>query len=110
MELDVHFKGRSLPLKVEDPFRLDPVAFAERIHAFLDGAAHKVGELHLAELLPRMVRGVAGCEAGCPADAKHLVRLGFRDYQLAYVEGGILTARRDLGAGEALEIRLFPDF
>ena len=48
--------------------------------------------------------------AGCPADAKHLVRSGFRDYELAYVEGGILTARRELAPGEPLEIRLFPDF
>ncbi|PIQ05102.1 MAG: hypothetical protein COW73_06510, partial [Nitrospirae bacterium CG18_big_fil_WC_8_21_14_2_50_70_55] len=108
MEFDVHFQGRSLPLKVDDPFRLDSARFAERIHAFLAEAVQQVEELHLAELLPRMVRGVAGCEAGCPADAKHLVRLGFRDYQLAYIDGGILTARRDLALGEPLEIRLFP--
>ncbi|RMF81484.1 MAG: hypothetical protein D6739_09200 [Nitrospirae bacterium] len=110
MEFDIRFQGRSLPLKVEDPYRFDAQQLAEEVHTFLDGAAREAGELHLAELLPRMVRGVAGCEAGCPADAKHLVRTGFRDYELAYVDGGILTARRDLAPGAPLEIRLFPDF
>jgi hypothetical protein len=69
-----------------------------------------VDGLALEELLPRMVRGVAGCESGCPANAKSLVRSGFRDYRLEYIDGGILTAARDVAPGERLEIKIFPEF
>jgi hypothetical protein len=57
-----------------------------------------------------MVRGVAGCEGGCPSNARSLVRAGFRDYHLDYVEGGILTAAREVAPGERLVIKIFPEF
>ena len=57
-----------------------------------------------------MVRGIAGCERGCPADAKEFVRRGFKEFSLAYVEGGILTAKAVIGNNKELSIKMFPDF
>jgi hypothetical protein len=37
------------------------------------------------------------------------VREGVDGYTLAYVEGGVLTARRPVGERK-LEIKIFPDF
>ncbi len=57
-----------------------------------------------------MVRGIAGCEAGCPADAKGFVSRGFRDFTLEYIEGGILSAKAATRNGKTLHIRIFPEF
>jgi len=110
MDIDVSFNGESLPITVENPFRMDPAAVAGQIEDFLRERGAPADGLELEGLLPRMVRGVAGCEAGCPADAHRVVREGFGDYKLAYVEGGILTAARELDGSRRLEIRMFPDF
>jgi hypothetical protein len=110
MDIDVHFMGRTLPIKLSDPHRMDTTAVVGEIEAFLNGDAGSPDAMHLAELLPRMVRGVAGCEGGCPSNAKSLVRVGFRDYHLDYVEGGILTAAREVAPGQRLEIKIFPEF
>jgi len=110
MDIDVHFMGRTLPIKLSDPHRMDTPAVVGEIEAFLNGDAGNADAMHLAELLPRMVRGVAGCEGGCPSNAKGLVRAGFHDYHLDYVEGGILTATREVAPGQRLEIKIFPEF
>ena len=110
MDIDVHFMGRSLPIKVSDPHHMDTGQVVGDIVTFLNGDAGGTDTLHLEELLPRMVRGVAGCEGGCPSNAKGLVRAGFLDYHLDYVEGGILTAAREVAPGQRLEIKIFPEF
>jgi hypothetical protein len=110
MDIDVRFMGRTLPIKVTDPHRMNTAAVVGEIVSFLNGDAGSPDAMHLAELLPRMVRGVAGCEGGCPSNAKGLVRAGFRDYHLDYVEGGILTAAREVAPGQRLEIKIFPEF
>ena len=69
-----------------------------------------VNSLDIPGLLPKLIRGVVGCEQGCPANAKELVEQGYRDYQLKYVEGGILTATQHIAEGSILTIKLFPDF
>jgi hypothetical protein len=61
-------------------------------------------------LLPKMVRGIAGCEDGCPANALELVSSGFKNFDLAYIEGGILTAKAELENGKTLNLKMFPDF
>jgi hypothetical protein len=61
-------------------------------------------------LLPKMVRGIAGCEGGCPANALELVSSGFKNFDLAYIEGGILTAKAELENGKTLNLKMFPDF
>lgn len=110
MDIDVNFQGRSLPIKVADPYRMDTRDVVHRITTFLDGETAADDGLALEQLLPQMVRGVAGCEGGCPADARWLVRRGFGDYQLNYIDGGILTAKRELTPDSFLEIKIFPEF
>ena len=57
-----------------------------------------------------MVKGIAGCEAGCPADAKSVATKGHRNFKLDYIEGGILSATAEIGQGKILSLKLFPDF
>ena len=45
-----------------------------------------------------------------PADAKGLVSKGFKDFELQYIEGGILSARRLTGDGRFFYLKMFPDF
>ena len=57
-----------------------------------------------------MIRGVAGCEDGCPSDAKRLVSEGFGGFNLSYIEGGILSAVKTTDDGKEISVRIFPDF
>ncbi len=110
MELDVKLNGRSLSIPIENPFRIDPAAMRDRIAGFFDGAGRSMEGLDVEGLIPLMVRGVAGCEAGCPADAKSIVERGYRNFRLEYVEGGILTAQAEVAGGGQVVLKLFPDF
>ena len=110
MDIDVDVNGDSLPIQIADPFQMDVDRVIQRIAEFLEPKGLAVEPLRLEELLPRMVRGIAGCERGCPADAQSFVRKGFHDYKLEYIEGGILTAFREMATGGRLEIRMFPGF
>jgi len=111
MEIDITYGGNSLEIELPDPHRLDAADVSSRVAEFLDANGAKGADaLHLEELFPRMVRGIVGCEQGCPADAQRLVHEGFHDYSLQYVEGGILKASLEVFDGERLEIRMFPEF
>ncbi len=109
MELEVSINKASLSIPIENPFRLDLDAILARIeqHSRAQGAA--LNGLDVRGLLPLMVKGIAGCEAGCPADAQRVVSRGYSNFALQYIEGGILTATAK--AGDAVvSLKLFPDF
>ncbi len=110
MELDVSVGNESISISIENPFQADLDSVVGRIEAFL--ASQRLGQngLDIRGLLPKMVKGIVGCEAGCPADAKGLVSRGFRTFQLEYVEGGILSAKAQTASGKTLHIRMFPEF
>ena len=110
MDLDVRLNERSVSILIEDPYRLDADAVAGKISAFIAGQGAEPVGLDVRGLLPLMVRGVAGCEDGCPANAKSLVERGYGDFALEYVEGGILTARTRTADGKDLILKLFPEF
>ncbi len=110
MELDVRVNDASLAITLDDPFHLDLDSLMERIGAFAGSQGCTLNGLDVKGLLPRMVKGIAGCEAGCPADAKRVVRQGFQSFALDYIEGGILSATASLPEGAKLAIRLFPEF
>lgn len=57
-----------------------------------------------------MINGIAGCESGCPANAKGLVSGGYKGFDVQYVEGGILTARIMTRDGSIIYLKMFPDF
>ncbi len=110
MELDVSNGSKSLSIPIADPFHLDIEATVGRIEAFLSTAGMTARELDLRGLLPKMIKGIAGCEGGCPADAKSFVRRGFKNFDLDYIEGGILQAKAKADSGKNVTLRMFPDF
>ncbi len=110
MELDIRMEKESLSIAIDNPFRIDLDALVGKIDEFLAPQGVKLGNLDVRGLLPRMVKGIAGCEAGCPSDAKSVVKKGHKNFKLEYIEGGILSATAQLGQGKTLSLKLFPDF
>jgi hypothetical protein len=110
MELDVKVAGKSLSIPITDPFRLDLEATVTKIESFLSTQGATAAGLDLRGLIPKLVKGIAGCEGGCPADAQSLVSRGFTNFKLAYIEGGILQAEAKTEDGKDLSLRMFPDF
>jgi hypothetical protein len=110
MDIDIRIGKEALTLNIENPHRFD---FPQVLQSIVDFGAQKgidIKEIGIPQLIPRMIRGVAGCEGGCPSDAKGVVREGFRNFHLSYIEGGILKAVYRAAHGESLEIRIFPEF
>ncbi len=110
MELEVKLDGKDYTLSVENPFSLDPQKVSEELKDRFKDRADELATLDIEGLLPRMIKGVFGCEEGCPADAKRLVAEGYGVFHLEYIEGGILSATCKLKDGSPLEIKVFPDF
>lgn len=110
MEISVSIGGDSVSIDVSNPFRLDIPDIVKRMESLASSKGAALNGLGLEELIPKMVKGIAGCERGCPADAKDFVQRGFRNFELAYVEGGILTARAITAEGKELSVKIFPDF
>ncbi len=110
MEIDVTVNGESFSITVENPFRMNTSEVVTRILDFAGKKGVDLGGMNLEGLLPKMVRGVVGCEEGCPANAKSLVSQGYGDFQLEYIEGGILAASCEINGSGALTIKVFPEF
>ena len=110
MELDVQLDNNSVGITIADPYRPDVDSVTRKITAFLDSLGVPPQEADVTGLLPLMIRGVVGCEEGCPANARDLVEQGYRDFMLQYVEGGILTAQTRTSRGRMLTVKLFPEF
>lgn len=110
MELDVSIGSKSLALPIDNPFRLDVEATVSQILSFLAEQGAKTDGLDIRGLLPKMVKGIAGCEGGCPADAKSFVSRGFSKFMLEYIEGGILHAQATVESGQTISLKMFPDF
>lgn len=110
MELDVRIDKDSISISIDNPFRLDLDFIVGRVEQFLATKGQKLNGLDVRGLLPSMVKGIAGCEAGCPADAKSVVKKGYQKFKLDYIEGGILSATAEIGEGKTLSLKLFPDF
>jgi hypothetical protein len=82
----------------------------ETIKNFASSKGITLDNLDIKDLIPKMVRGIAGCEKGCPADAKGLVSRGVRGFELEYIEGGILSATAKTADGKVIYFKMFPDF
>lgn len=110
MDIDVRIDKEKLSIDVENPYKVDVPQVAKEIHDFGNKLGADLEPLEIDRLIPRMIRGVAGCEGGCPSDAMSMVRSGFGNFKLEYVEGGILTAVQTLDNGKQVEVKIFPDF
>jgi len=110
MELDVKVAGKSLSIPISDPFRLDLESLVGKIESFLSVQGAETTGLDFRGLVPKLIKGIAGCEGGCPADAQNFVSRGFTNFKLAYIEGGILQAQAKTTDGKDVSLRMFPDF
>jgi hypothetical protein len=110
MIIDAAINDESITVQVDNPFRLDMDSVINQIERFADAKGAELSGLDLKRLIPGMIKGIAGCEKGCPANAKGLVSRGFDGFDLKYVEGGILSARSTLKNGGTFELKMFPDF
>jgi hypothetical protein len=110
MELDIRMGDDTISITIRDPYRPDLSGISDRIRTLLAARGGDGDGPDVDGLIPLMIRGVVGCEEGCPANAKELVERGYKDFSLEYIEGGILQAVSALRDGRVLSIRLFPDF
>ena len=110
MDIDVSVGKESLTINVENPHGSDLSSAVAGIVDFSMKQGIDVTALELEKLIPRMVKGVSGCQDGCPSNAKSLVREGFGNFSLAYVEGGILSAVHNLENGNTFSVKVFPEF
>jgi len=110
MVLDAMLDNDSLSMDIADPFQPDLVALVSRIEQFVHAKGADISGLDVSELILRMIKGIAGCEKGCPADAKGIVSRGFAGFELQYIEGGILSAHALLKHDRHFYLKMFPDF
>jgi len=110
MVLDVVLEKEPLTIDIANPFQPDINAVLSRIDTSARALGADISGLQLDELILRMIKGIAGCEKGCPADAKGMVSRGFEGFDLKYIEGGILSAQALLSDGSKLVLKMFPDF
>ncbi|QWR78651.1 hypothetical protein [Candidatus Magnetomonas plexicatena] len=110
MELDVTIGSKSLGVDIENPYKFDARTATEKIVHFGRENGVDISELKIDSLIAKMIKGVAGCEHGCPSDAKGLVSRGFGDFKLDYIDGGILSAVHELNDGKSVTLKLFPGF
>jgi hypothetical protein len=108
--LDVIIHDVSESIEIDKPFQPDLEAICSRIERFASSVGTDTAALDVRGLIPKMISGIAGCERGCPANAKDLVSGGYKDFDLQYVEGGILTAHTMTKDGFNLYLKMFPDF
>ena len=110
MELDIKIGSGSLSIPIDKPFQLELDSMINKIEGFASSLGVDLGSLDIKGLIPKMVKGIAGCEKGCPADAKGLVARGVTDFELEYIEGGILSATAKTADGTVIFLKMFPDF
>jgi hypothetical protein len=108
--LDVIVNDASVSFEIDAPFQADTEVLSAKIERFASSKGADIRGLDVRGLIPKMIRGIAGCEHGCPANAHDLVSRGYKGFDMQYVEGGILTARKMTAEGTVLSLKMFPDF
>ena len=110
MVLDVIINDASVSLQIDAPFQTDIDVLYSQIEQFASSKGADITALDVRGLIPKMIRGIAGCERGCPANAHDLVSRGYKGFDMRYIDGGILTACRKTPEGIMLSLKIFPDF
>ena len=80
MDIDVSINSDSLSINIENPYKIDIPQMTANILEFGNKFGIDLTPYEMDKLIQRMIRGVAGCEGGCPSDAQSLVREGFGDF------------------------------
>jgi hypothetical protein len=110
MLLDVIIDTASVTIEIDKPFQPDLDAIIIQIAQFARTMGTDIAVLDVRGLISKMIKGIAGCEHGCPANAKNLVSTGYKGFDVQYIEGGILSARLTTGEEKPLCLKMFPDF
>ena len=110
MVLDVIINNASASIQIDKPFQPDIDAIHSQIERFATSKGTNIADLDIKGLILKMIRGIAGCERGCPANAKDLESTGHRGFEVRYIEGGILSANIMTSDGVTLYLKMFPDF
>lgn len=110
MDLDVKIDQDVLAIHIDNPYKLDIEDITNKINAFAYSKGADIKDIDIKGLIPKMVRGIAGCESGCPANALQLVQIGYKNFKLSYIEGGILVAKITTKDNRSLELKMFPEF
>ena len=110
MVIEVIIGEFSETIQIAKAFNPDLDGIVSRIEQLAASKNIDIAGLDFRGLIPAMIKGIVGCEHGCPADAKGLIARGYSGFQLNYIEGGILTAKSITGNGNPAHIRMFPDF
>lgn len=110
MELDVSIEKEKISIHIDNPFRLDLNSIVKEIEDFAVSRGLKLNGLDIKGLIPKMVRGIAGCENGCPSNALELVNSGVKNFKISYIEGGILTAETMTEGKKTISFKMFPEF
>lgn len=110
MILEAKVQDAAITITVANVFRADIETIHDQIEILAASKGTDVSALDVRGLLPAMIKGIAGCERGCPADAKRLIAKGYKSFDLRYIEGGILTAQTKTPDGSVLSLKMFPDF
>ena len=110
MVLDVVIDDASVTIQIDNPFQYDLNAVIVQIEGFASSKGTDIAALDVSGLIPGMIKGIAGCERGCPANARGLESSGYKGFDIQYIEGGILTARIMTRDGCLFCLKMFPDF
>lgn len=110
MVLDVIINNVSVSVQIDKPFQPDLNAIHSQIERFASSKGIDIADLDVKGLILKMIRGIVGCERGCPANAKNLESSGHKGFEVRYVEGGILTAHILTAEGGIFDLKIFPDF
>jgi hypothetical protein len=108
--LDVIINNVSVSVQIDKPFQPDLNAIHSQIERFASSKGIDIADLDVKGLILKMIRGIVGCERGCPANAKSLESTGHKGFEVRYVEGGILTAHILTAEGGIFDLKIFPDF
>ena len=110
MLLDVILDNDSLTITIDNPFHPVMDSVMGKIEEFAASKNAALNGTDVRGLIPEMIRGIAGCEGGCPANARSLVERGYGNFDLKYIEGGILSAQVGLEGANILRLKMFPEF
>ncbi len=110
MVLDVIINKVSVSVPIDKPFQPDLDAIHSQIERFASSKGIDIADLDVKGLILKMIKGIVGCERGCPANAKDLESTGHKGFEVRYVEGGILTAHIMIADGGIFYLKMFPEF
>ena len=83
MDIDIIIGDKSLNVSLENAFRFDAEKLMQKVNDFSRSLGTDISGLRIEKLIPRMIKGVAGCE-------NEFCKRGFWEFQ------SFICRRRDI--------------